>query len=353
MRVSRVSATLVIALLTVACGGSTPTASGTTSSLEDTVVFGGPGGQTQTLFTQCALADFTQKYHVPVKYVAGNGSDLMAKVVVQKSLPTIDVTVATDAEEYIGQKQGVLAQVTTAAIPNLANIPQALRSDMYRVPFAFSLAGIEYNTKIFKDRNFAAPTSWTDLFDPKFKGHVAINSITVNFTQALLVEFAKENGGSATNIDPGFKRMAALKPNLYAIYPSSTGIDQGFQQGTVWIAVNTGTRVHEAIKAGMPVDFVQPNGIIRSTIYLASVKGAPHPKAATALMNWMLSKQVQSCLPTVVGDGPAVPNTAVPQDVARFFTVDKSVRVAITDWPAVEQQLPSWVLRWNKEIESS
>ena len=32
------------------------------------------------------------------------------------------------------------------------------------------MTGLAYNAKMFKEKGWAAPTSWMDLADPKFKG---------------------------------------------------------------------------------------------------------------------------------------------------------------------------------------
>ena len=38
------------------------------------------------------------------------------------------------------------------------------------------MTGLGYNTRLFKEKGWAAPTSWMDLADPKFKGKVVFQS---------------------------------------------------------------------------------------------------------------------------------------------------------------------------------
>ena len=67
--------------------------------------------------------------------------------------------------------------------------------------------GFMYNTKVFKEKGWAAPTSWNDLKDPKFKKLLVIPPINNTYGLYTLMMYARMNGGGEKNIEPGFKVM--------------------------------------------------------------------------------------------------------------------------------------------------
>jgi putative spermidine/putrescine transport system substrate-binding protein len=73
--------------------------------------------------------------------------------------------------------------------------------------------GLTYNPEKIK----TPPTSWRDLWKPEFKGRVGITTLNSTLGTGWLVEVAKMYGGSESNVEPGFKAINELKPNLAAV----------------------------------------------------------------------------------------------------------------------------------------
>jgi putative spermidine/putrescine transport system substrate-binding protein len=74
-----------------------------------------------------------------------------------------------------------------------------------------------------------------------------------------LVMFARLNGGSEKDIEPGFKVMKEqVNPNVLAYEPSPGKMTELFQSGQAQIAVWGTGRVHSFAITGFPVDFVYP-----------------------------------------------------------------------------------------------
>ncbi|MBB1225823.1 ABC transporter substrate-binding protein, partial [Klebsiella pneumoniae] len=65
--------------------------------------------------------------------------------------------------------------------------------------------GIMYNKKVFDERKWAAPTSWKDLKDPKYKKQLVVPPLNNTYGLHALVEYAREGGGGEKKIDAGFK----------------------------------------------------------------------------------------------------------------------------------------------------
>lgn len=327
------------------------TAAAPAPKLEESMVFAGLGGTVQNGLQKCAIDGFQKKYNVRVEYLPAQPSQTLAKVVAQRTRPTIDVMWSSNAEAYRGFKAGVFVPITPKLVPNLANIdPKFKPQPNTGAMIGTGLYGIGYNAKVFKEKGWAPPVAWKDLWDPKFKGHVGIYSITVPVGQGTLAAAALINGGSVANIDPGFASLAKLKPNLYTIFTTAPQFDTAFLDEHVWIGAVNAARMVDQKHLGNPIDFIQPEeGVVASNIHLEIIKDAPHPAAAAAFVDWMLSKEVQSCMPTEVGYSPVVGGISVPRNLEVYYSAKG--KVLPIDWDGMQERLADWLKRWNKEIE--
>lgn len=343
MRKPATALAVVIAL----CGGSDSQAQ---TQLESKIVFAGLGGSVQTGYQQCVIDRFQKKFNVRVEYVAGQTAENMARIIAQRANPTIDVYLATDADQFRGAQQGLFEEVSVKDIPNIAKVSHLLK-DKFGVPVDFTMAGLGYNTRVFSEKGWVPPTSWKDLWDPKFKGRVTIYTASITFGIGLLELIASLNGGSAANLDPGFAKILELKPNLYTIATAQAQVDQGLNANSVWLSVNTSQRVMLAKQQGIPVEFVQPEeGVMRTYRYVDLVKGAPNPKAARAFMNWMLEDEAQACIPDTVGVSPVLSTVAVPPNLANYYLPSRAPHN--TNWQSLLSQFSKVVARWSEQVEA-
>lgn len=54
----------------------------------------------------------------------------------------------------------------------------------------FYSMGLAYNTKIFKDNNTPSPASWSDMWNPKLAGHIALTDITQSTAKDVINKYA-------------------------------------------------------------------------------------------------------------------------------------------------------------------
>ena len=80
------------------------------------------------------------------------------------------------------QPDGAVLAGLEASWPTFAACAAALHAAGLR------MTGLAYNKKMFAEKGWAAPTSWMDLADPKFKGKVADANIAA---AAEAFEFVK------------------------------------------------------------------------------------------------------------------------------------------------------------------
>jgi len=318
---------------------------------EAELVFASNGGAYQRVIESEIFPEFAKQTGVrKLTFVAGQPADNLAKLRVQKGKPVIDAIWLAGAVTYQAADEGLLDEIDEAKIPNLKLLPPELRADKFAVPAGISTMGVLYNKEIFAQRSFAAPTSWWDLWDAKYKGRVATFSSNSTGQIAMLTIMAKALTGDWKNLDAAFAKMRELKPNVVDFFTSVGGLDRAIQQREVWISLHAVQGVIQHVRGGAPIGFVHPKeGVPGYTASAGIVKGAPHPNAARAWVNYLLSADAQSRLAAVMGYSPVHPDAKVP---AMYTELYPDVRnVFLPDWRYLTSQLPSIVERWNRVVE--
>lgn len=348
------AAVLLFSIALSACssssgGGGKPT--GTGGSLAGTtVVVTGQGGSVKAGYDKI-FQMFTDKTGIKVKYVDGVISSELEQIHAQGSHPAVDIFMATSTSEL--QYPDLWRTITTAEVPNVANLPADLQKDQLGVADGNIANAIEYNAKVFKEKGWAPPTSYQDLWDPKYKGHVALYPASFATQEAWLAQIAPEFGGSTTNMNPVFDKLKELKPQLYTVVSTPTLLDQAFIQGNAWISVNNTQRISllNAQTKG-DVDLVYPSeGILWLTAKMMVPKNDSNPQGAYALIDYFLSPEVQNQLAQLITESPVVNGTTVPADLAKFLP-DPSQKGYYADWPNLVPLFPGWVESWNKIFTS-
>jgi putative spermidine/putrescine transport system substrate-binding protein len=214
--------------------------------------------------------------------------------------------------------------------------------------------GFMVNTKVFKEKGWAIPTSWNDLKDPKFKKLLVIPPINNTYGLYTLMMYARIDGGGEKNIEPGFKVMKdQINPNVLVYEPSPGKMTELFQSGQAVIAVWGTGRVQAFANTGFPVDFIYPKE--GAPILLASA--CPVAKAnisplAHEFIKTMISADVQTALAKEMGNGPVNKKVDVAMAELRMAPVGERAKLIIApDWDAINAAREEWTKRWNREVE--
>jgi putative spermidine/putrescine transport system substrate-binding protein len=218
-------------------------------------------------------------------------------------------------------------------------------------PF-FQVVGITYNPEKVK----TPPTSWADIWKPEFKGRVGITNLNSTLGTGFLVEIARMKGGSETNVDPGFKAIEDLKPNLAAVASNPGALATLYQQGQVDIGPGNFNAIQILKARGVPVEFVAPKeGAIAFKTTIHIVKNTPLKELAFKLIEASLSPEVQAKLmesPYLI-----VPtNTKVKMggEIAKVLAKDHDEmkkKFVFQDWKAINQQRSAWIEKFNRDIK--
>ena len=145
---------------------------------------------------------------------------------------------------------------------------------------------IIWNKTLVKDAD--APKEWADLFDPKWKGKVALNtpwrSISV---QQLFAYWDKI----------GLKDAAEkMKANEVRFFEGSSGVIQAVVRGDAQVAHITDIPLNGMLQDGAPMDSPIRSPAPRPPSIAGIAAKAPHPNVAKVFLNWTMSKEGQAIL---------------------------------------------------------
>ncbi|GGA99397.1 ABC transporter substrate-binding protein [Brucella endophytica] len=325
---------------------------GAASAQEKTLYVAGYGGTFEKTMRDEVIPDFEKKHGVKVEYIAGNSTDTLAKLQAQKGNQQIDVALLDDGPMYQAIDLGFCGKIDGLATENLHDAAR-FRDDR-AVAVGLVATGIMYNKDYFEKKGWAAPTSWNDLKDPKYKGLIVIPPINNTYGLYTLLMFAKMNGGGEKDIEPGFKIMTEeVNPNVLAYEPSPGKMTELFQSGQAALAVWGTGRVQSFVNTGFPVDFVYPKeGAVTLLATACPIEKPEASPLASEFIKAMLEPKVQLVLLRDYGYGPVNKTVEIPEGLGKIAPTGEHLSALYNpDWSAINPQREDWTKRWNREVE--
>ncbi len=277
--------------------------------------------------------------------------DQIAKVTAARNNPPIDVMLHDPGPALTAIDQGLVENYPVATSANYKDLIAEAQEETGPAIF-FQVVGLTYNP----DKIKTPPTSWKDLWKPEYKGRAGITNLNSTLGTGFLVEIAKMFGGSESNIEPGFKALNDLKPNLAAVAANPGALATLFQQGQVDISPGNFNAIQILKARGVPVEFVIPKeGAIAFKTTIHIVKNSPNRELAVALIEAAMSPDVQTKLmqsPYLVV--PTNSKVKMDGEIAKVLAKDQAdmkKRFVFQDWKKINEQRAQWIERFNREIK--
>jgi putative spermidine/putrescine transport system substrate-binding protein len=294
------------------------------------------------------LIDAFEKAHgARVDYVVGLSTETLARLKAQKDNPQLDVVMLDDILTSEAAALGLVEKLTPAEVPNLKDVrPEARIASDFGVGFTISATVLMYNTEKVKP----APASWKALWDPQYKGHVAIPGINTTWGLHTLLLGARLESGSETNVPAGLAALRRLQKDSQAVvYTSATQLNTLAQQGQVWLAPFSSVWVNQLQNGGAPVAIAVPQeGVYPIFTVWSLVKGAKNRATALQFINDALRKDVQEKFAPRALALPTNATASLAPDLARRVSFERLLHL---DAAAVVKQRSAWVEEWNRALQ--
>lgn len=311
------------------------------------------GGSREQLMREKIIPEFEKLHPVKISYVATVSTKLLARLKAQRTNQDIDIAIMDDGPIYQAGADGLCSASTpkhTDELYALANMDSA-----NAVGIGVVATGIEYNTATFAKNGWAAPTSWNDLEDPKYKGQLGLISISNTYGLHTLMMMSAANGGSAPEYDAGFKALSEkVVPNAQAFVESTGNLSSAFQSGEISIAVNSNGRSLALANTGFPVAFVYPKEGAVATIIGACVVEKPKVSPyAVEFVKFLLTPEIQKIMAENEGMSPVNKSTTLAPDIAKVIPTGEQAMAALVlpNWDQLNKDRNNLARRWAREVE--
>jgi spermidine/putrescine transport system substrate-binding protein len=298
------------------------------------------------------IPGFEKKYGVKVTYdIFDNYETMTAKISGGNS--GYDVTFATSVDVPGFLSRNLVQPLDLGLIPNAVNLAPEWQDPGYdpgnrhSMPYMWWTTGFAYDTaKIAEDL-----TSWAALWDPRWKGKMAmLDDYRETFGAALIRLGYSVNTTSDAELDAALALLQQQKP-LLRKYTSDEISD--LSGGDVWLSHAWGSDVYQVVAERPSVKYVLPQeGGIRGSDTMVLLAGARHPIAGQLFINYMLDAQVSADNTNYIGYmGPNQAakefiDPAILEDPA--LNPDKAVVAKLQELLDLGPDLQKYDARWTK-----
>ena len=323
---------------------------GAHAQAEQRVVFACNGGSTQTLYESKIIPSFTKQTGIKVTYVSGQPADHIAKMRAAGGGTGIDTIWLGGAITYLAIDEGFLTAFDQSLVPNAAHLNPKFKGEPELFYIASSGNCLIYNKKVFDAKGWGPPSDWLDLWDPRFAGHTGMYGMESTGGLEMLMSVARQLSGDYRKMDAAFAKFKELSKTIYQFFPTAGAWETAFQQGEVWLGVNSYTRAIQLTQAGMPIGVAFPKtGFPSHELPVGLVKGAANAKNAHAWANHLLSEEAQAIIATDLGYSPTVTGVKIPDNMKALYP-DPDL-IWPVDWRELSKEFDAIVKRWQREVE--
>jgi putative spermidine/putrescine transport system substrate-binding protein len=249
---------------------------------------------------------------------------------------------------------GLIESFDDKQLPGIADVdPKFLTKDKagrhVGLPAYFTYYGIAFNTDLAKAEDFA---SWQGLADAKWKGKLSLTR-PVYLAPYDAVIMAKAMGGSEKDIEPGFKLLEKIVPNVLATYTSLAHMNTLLTRGEVAAVPFYASRIWALRRQGATnVGIVIPKeGALMLPYVVVIPKGAKNQDKSLVWMNYVAGTEPQLRAALLDGWLPMNSKVQLPDDLQKTLgqPYDKIVQSLYSpDWRVVVEHNEQRVDRAEK-----
>jgi spermidine/putrescine transport system substrate-binding protein len=293
---------LVLAMVGAACSSS---GGGQGASTSASASAAAPSGDLRLFsygdgFDPAYIKSFKQQYpdvNLETSPFSSN-DEAVAKLQAGFQADVINSCVDESALEMV--QKGLYAPLDTSRIPDWKNVFPAFQQlpgvqqdgKLYMVPVDAGTAGLLYDADAIK----TPPTSWTDLFDPQYKGRAGLenNSVTAIDVGALATGISDPLGMDADQLDSVKNYLIDHKDQFRSFWHSDAEVQNLFKSGEIVISSGYPGNALRLQREGVNVKFAPATeGQMLWTCGYGISPQAQNVDAAYALLNWYLSPKAE------------------------------------------------------------
>lgn len=266
------------------------------------------------------------------------------KAQVEAGRPDADVIPMQLTDYAFAVRNNMLMPIGRDEIPEYANLFPEFVTD-HGPGLILWCYGLAYNTKHITER----PKRWKEMWDPAYKGKVALNEAL--FEQAVQMANLVAKGKPTPVDKETFAELDKLRPNLATLWTTGAQAEQLLRTEEVWLTPCWNGRVFTLQDNGVPVDFVTPEEgfFVRYDPYCIP-RGAKNPALAKRWLNYICNADRQKGLADQLFQGTPNMKVSYTPDIAKRVVITKpeDLKLAVNeDYAAILDHLGEWRRMWD------
>ncbi|TMH62359.1 MAG: extracellular solute-binding protein, partial [Betaproteobacteria bacterium] len=257
----------------------------------------------------------------------------LSEKVVQRALTEAQARrFAVDVIETNGPEMEMLAReqlFREVKSPYLADIPAAtIPKHRQWIPDRMNFFVVAYNTNMVQRDDL--PPSYQGFLDPRWKGRIGIEATDAEWMATLVKKWGEKTGMAY------FRRLADMKPD---VRKGHVLLAELIAAGEIPVGLTVYNANAESLKRrGAPIDWVPMQPVVARAQGIAIARNAPHPQAAAAFVDFVLSPEGQELLNSM---GRVPVSTKVRTHMNQFD-------YTLVDSATVLDEQDKWLKEWDR-----
>lgn len=298
-------------------------------------------------YTQTVVAPFG-----PVQYVEGGTSaQMLGTLRAQRADPQIDVVIMDVTTAAIACAEGLVERLDPAAFPVFAELDGQARSSGGACGPAVTY---DHLVMVYDTQNVRpAPTGFAAMWDPAWRGRLAVSSPPNIQGLALTAILAHSTSGNWREANQAFQRLRQLAPSVQTFDPNPDGytliLNDQVRFATGW---NARAQLYHDQSNGRIGVVLPQEGTVFQINTINIVANAKNRARAAAFVTHALSAGPQAAFTERMFYGPTNTRATVsPAAMARTaLAPEYRSRVIPLDWNEMIPIRDSWNQRWRREV---
>ncbi len=286
---------------------------------------------------------------ITIKWVRDSTGIVTAKLLAEKDNPQADLIWGLAATSLLVMKgEGMLEAYAPAGLDKLDPKFRDGDDPPFWVGMDAWVAAVCYNTVEAGKHNLPVPTSWKDLTDAAYKGHLAMPNPNSSGTGFLDVSSWLQMFGE----EGGWAFMDALHENIDHYTHSGSKPCKQAAAGEVPIGISFAFRGAKSKAQGAPLEIIIPSeGVGWDMEATAIVAGTENQEAARTLVDWSVTEKANKLYnegyAVVAIPGLAKPVEHFPEGITEAM-IDNDFEWAANNRTAI---LAEWQSRYDAKSE--
>ena len=291
--------------------------------------------------------EFEKETGVKVEFINLKG-ELADRVRAEKDNPQADVMFGGASSIFMELKdEGLYDQYETSWASEID--PLFKDSDNYWFGTIQTPVMMFYNTEVISAED--APKDWSDLTNEKYKDQLVFRNALSSSARAtyssLLQQFENDN-----KLEDGWNFMKAMDKNTKQYFSSGSLMFQALGRKEAGISFATlNSIIDNKIKNNLPLEIIDASsGSPVITDGIALIKGAKHPNAAKAFIDFAGGVKIQALLANKFNRLPTLPEAIKSSPK---WMAETSFKVMTVDWKKLATVQSEWMQKWDTEVKDT